>query len=109
MSKYDKIVIVIVMFVVAGVFLVYADIFTNEIRYLKSELTFYNEYFGGIQCYYKFDAVLCERLKRLYELQLKAVTLLYTVFTTIGWILIIFGFIYIFTISIIYENKENLK
>jgi len=93
MVKYDKIVLVIVMFVIGGVFLFYADIFTNEIKYLKGELRYF--YSGSNpQCYHKLDAYLCERLKRLCELQLKLTTLLYTVFTTIGWILIISGIIY---------------
>ncbi len=92
MSKYDKIVLGVIMFVVGGVFFFYTNIFDNRIMDLENKIRYLIS-----QCEYQTTVYLCNHLIRLYQYQLDVVENLYIAFTTIGWILIISGAIYMIT------------
>ena len=91
--KYDKLVLVIILFVIAVIFANFAADFEQMIMNLENELEYY--YIGSNPlAKHHLDVYLFYRLKELYESQLNILVNTYMTFSALGWGFFISGLIY---------------
>lgn len=98
MVKLDKFILLVVIFVISGVFFYFADNLNTLIIQLEHDFWYY--YNGeNPQAKHNLDSYLFYRLKELCEFQLNVAKNIYITFFTLGWVFVISGFIYLIELT----------